>query len=198
MVTLRPLSALCVRRTVVACRNDWDNVPVVRVALCLKPESSIDYHLKKLIEKKEVVRTASAVRHVEHQVAMSQVDAALWRKIEQELVLAGLTPLRTLELATVIDKDVDETRRFLNHCVAHGKIFKVTENRYFLPQTLRALAMIAEPLSASNNLTVAEFRNQSGLGRNLVVELLEYFDHCRFTQRVGNNRIVLTPLADIF
>ena len=47
MVTLRPLSALCVRRTVVACRNDWDNVPVVRVALCLKPESSIDYHLKK-------------------------------------------------------------------------------------------------------------------------------------------------------
>jgi len=34
---------------VVACQNDLDNVPVVRVALCLKAESSIDYHLKKQI-----------------------------------------------------------------------------------------------------------------------------------------------------
>ena len=34
---------------VVASHNDLDNVPVVRVALCLKAESSIDYHLKKQI-----------------------------------------------------------------------------------------------------------------------------------------------------
>ena len=33
--------------SVVASHNDLDNVPVVRLALCLKPESNIDYHLKK-------------------------------------------------------------------------------------------------------------------------------------------------------
>jgi len=77
-------------------------------------------------------------------------------------------------------------------------VYKVTDNRYFLPQTLRDLAVIAEKLAAEDKLTVAEFRNSSGVGRNLVVELLEYFDRCRFTQRIGNNRRVLKPAGKVF
>ena len=41
------------------------------------------------------------------------------------------------------------------------------------------------------SLTVAEFRDQLGCGRNVLIEVLEYFDSIGFTRRVGNARIVL-------
>ena len=129
---------------------------------------------------------------------MSPSDSRTWDKIAQELAAAELTPLRITELAVVLDRSVEETHQFLYQCVTHGKVYKVTDNRYFLPQTLRDLAAIAEELAAEDKLTVAEFRNSSGVGRNLVVELLEYFDRCRFTQRIGNNRRVLKPAEKVF
>ncbi len=158
----------------------------------------LEHQLKVLIDKNKVVRTASVFRHVDHQVAMSSADDSSWKKVEQKLLKADLNPLRLTEIAELLEKEVEDTRRFMNHCVAHGKVFKVTDNRYFLPQTLRQLAIIAEALGKDDNLTVAEFRNESGIGRNLVVELLEYFDRCRFTQRMGNKRTVLLRVEDAF
>ncbi len=158
----------------------------------------LEHHLKALVKKKQVVRVASIFRHAEHQVAMSQSDEEAWNKVERGLIDAQLTPLRVTELADVLERDAEETRRFMNHCVAHGKVFKVTDNRYFLPDTLYELAAIAGNLSEVDKLTVAEFRNESGIGRNLVVELLEYFDRCRFTQRIGDKRVVLKPASQAF
>jgi len=163
----------------------------------LDPEV-LEYHIQRLIEEGKVVRTASVFRHASHQISMSPSDSRTWDKIAQELAAAELTPLRITELAVVIDRTVEETHQFLYQCVTHGKVYKVTDNRYFLPQTLRDLAVIAEKLAAEDKLTVAEFRNSSGVGRNLVVELLEYFDRCRFTQRIGNNRRVLKPAGKVF
>ena len=125
-------------------------------------------------------------------------DDEIWKRIEFELLKAEWTPLRLTEISALLEKEPEETRRFMSYCVAHGKVFKVTDNRYFLPQTVHDLAAIAEALGAEDRLTVAEFRNKSGIGRNLVVELLEYFDRCRFTQRVGDKRIVLTAAKEAF
>ena len=158
----------------------------------------LEYHLQRLIEKGTVVRTASVFRHASHQISMTPSDKKVWEKIALELETAELTPLRITELAVVIDRSVEETHQFLYQCVTHGKVYKVTDNRYFLPQTLRDLAVIAEKLAAKENLTVAEFRNTSGVGRNLVVELLEYFDRCRFTQRIGDKRRILKPAEKVF
>ncbi len=158
----------------------------------------LEHHLKALILQNKVVRVASVFRHAEHQVSMDKEDDKNWTTVERELLSAGLSPSRLTELAEILQKEVDETRQFMNHCVAHGKVFKVTDNRYFLPSTLKHLADVANSLSTEDNLTVAEFRNQTGIGRNLVVELLEYFDRCRFTRRMGNKRIVLTAAADAF
>ncbi len=158
----------------------------------------LEYHLQHLIEKGKVARAASVFRHASHEISMSPSDSKVWDKIAQELKAAELTPLRITELADVIDRSVEETHQFLYQCVTHGKVYKVTDNRYFLPQTLRDLAAIAEKLAAKDTLTVAEFRNNSGVGRNLVVELLEYFDRCRFTQRIGDKRRVLKPAEKVF
>jgi hypothetical protein len=42
-------------------------------------------------------------------------------------------------------------------------------------------------------LTVRGFRDETGIGRNVAIEVLEYFDSKGFTRRQGNDRIILNP-----
>jgi len=46
-------------------------------------------------------------------------------------------------------------------------------------------------LANGSTFTVREFRDQTGIGRNVAIEILEYFDGRGFTQRQGNERILL-------
>jgi selenocysteine-specific elongation factor len=62
------------------------------------------------------------------------------------------------------------------------------------------LAATAEALAASSDcgsFDAAAFRDRSNLGRNISIELLEYFDRIGFTKRVGDQRRVLKPAAAI-
>ncbi len=151
----------------------------------------LDYHLHLLVESKQVIKSATVYRLAGREATLSDADQKQWALVHEQLLATSPTPPRVTELAVVLDCSVDDTFQFLNHCVSHGKLYKVTDNRYFLPQTLRDLADIAISLSASDSLTVRDFRDQSGVGRNLVVELLEYFDRCRFTLRMGDRRKTL-------
>ncbi len=38
----------------------------------------------------------------------------------------------------------------------------------------------------------------SGIGRNLAIEVLEFFDKARFTRRSAAGRTVLKPAAEVF
>ena len=42
-------------------------------------------------------------------------------------------------------------------------------------------------------LSVRAFRDATGIGRNIAIEVLEYFDSRGFTQRRGNERVILRP-----
>ncbi len=196
------------QETIVSALNEFhDNNPgalgadTVRISKLCPVSIEMDvleYHLDLLIADKQVVRNAMVYRLVGREATLSDSDQKQWALVQKQLLAASLTPPRVTELATVLESSVDDTLQFLNHCVSHGKLYKVTENRYFLPQTLRALASIAITLSASDTLTVRDFRDQSGVGRNLVVELLEYFDRCRFTLRIGDRRTTLNKSEDNF
>ena len=60
---------------------------------------------------------------------------------------------------------------------------------------------VAERVAADNPdglLTPAEFRDVSGIGRNLAIEVLEFFDKARFTRRSAAGRTILKPAAEVF
>ncbi len=157
-----------------------------------------EYFLHELISCSEVARNATIYRLSEHEASLSAANQLSWNLVSSRMESAGYTPPRVVEISEALSKTADETYQVLNHFVSHGKIIKVTDNRYFLPETLLQLASMAEDLSNKDALSVAEFRTHSGIGRNLVVELLEYFDRIRFTQRIGNQRSVLMSADELF
>ena len=57
---------------------------------------------------------------------------------------------------------------------------------------------VARELAEANpegGFTAAAFKDRSGIGRNLTIELLEFFDRAGVTRRVGDTR-VLQPGGD--
>jgi selenocysteine-specific elongation factor len=63
------------------------------------------------------------------------------------------------------------------------------------------LAEIAAALageSPERSFTAAVFKDRSGIGRNLTIEVLEYLDRIGCTRRLGETRILLRPAAELF
>ena len=84
--------------------------------------------------------------------------------------------------------------RFLSRAERLGRVARVADNRFFLPETLARLAEIACELADSSpdgTFTAARFKDRSGVGRNLTIEILEYLDKMGATLRTGDVRIVL-------
>ena len=71
---------------------------------------------------------------------------------------------------------------------AFGLAIRVSETRYYLPARLLELAAQAESLAAKGPFTVRSFRDATGVGRNVVIEVLEHFDRTGFTRRTADTR----------
>ena len=76
----------------------------------------------------------------------------------------------------------------------------VVSNRYYLRSSIEtfASAMVTDCLDINGKVQLANFRNATGLSRNLAIEVLEYFDNIGFTAREGDYRILLKPYSDLF
>jgi selenocysteine-specific elongation factor len=77
---------------------------------------------------------------------------------------------------------------------------KVADNRYFTPASLIELGEIARELheASGGQFTASEFKDRSGIGRNLTIELLEFFDRAGLTRRTGQVRKVIATPEHVF
>jgi selenocysteine-specific elongation factor len=136
-----------------------------------------------------------------HQAQPTEQEATLWRRIEPIMESAGLRAPRLREIAEELKLDLKALESFLNRAQQLGLVVRVTDNRSFLPETVLTLAEIAEDLAAeaSEDLFDARaYRDRSGVGRNLTIEVLEYFDRVGFTRRSQEGRRILRPAIEVF
>ncbi len=134
-----------------------------------------------------VVREGNSVRLATHRVEVNPLDAALWKRIEPLLERAGLRPPTLAELADAAGMDVKKLEAALSRLARHGKVVRVSKNRFFLPAAVQALEQIARQM---DEITAAAFRDRAGIGRNLAIEVLEFFDRIKFTRRVGDAHVL--------
>ena len=72
-----------------------------------------------------------------------------------------------------------------------GFLTRVGANRYYLRERLLELVAIAERLHAEGPFSVRQLRDASGVGRNVVIEVLEHLDRQGVTRREGDLRQVV-------
>jgi len=135
-----------------------------------------------------------------HRPSASAADEKLWAAVEPLLLAGGLRPPRVRELAETLDLKLRLLEKFLTRAEHLGWVHRVAANRYFPPAAVLELAESAERLcaGADGRLSVAAFRDLTGIGRNVTIDLLEFFDKVGFSRRDGEHRQILASARQVF
>jgi selenocysteine-specific elongation factor len=158
------------------------------------PEAALDAALSQLAATGLAVREAGMWRLPEHRPRLTNADEKLWERVHPLLAAGELRPPRVREIAAALSLEPEAVARLLNRAERLGRVAKVADNRYFLPATLTQLAKIAGELAEASTegaFTAQMFKDRSGVGRNLTIDILEYLDRIGATRRIGDARIVL-------
>jgi transposase InsO family protein len=203
-VAVTPARLAAFTDTIVDTLADWhqaqpDSLGPTRPALIMRlraagPEAALDAALSQLAAAGRAVREGGMWRLPEHRPRLTNADEKLWERVHTLLAADELRPPRVREIATALSLEPEAIERLLNRAARLGRVAKVADNRYFLPDTLARLAEIACELaetSTEGTFTAQMFKDRSGVGRNLTIRILEYLDRMGVTRRIGDARIVV-------
>ena len=145
-----------------------------------------------LADKVEVgeVRVANArYAAASHRVAVPDDVNRLFATVEKSL--DSIQPPSLGDIAKRLKRPFRDFEKEMRTLPAFGLAVRVSDNRYYLPDRLLELADRAVDLDRLAPFTVREFRDAAGVGRNVVIEVLEHFDAKGFTRRQGDARRVV-------
>jgi selenocysteine-specific elongation factor len=154
--------------------------------------------LEALVGAGAIARDGQQLRRPERQAALAGPELAVWQRIAP-LIAGRPPPVR--EVAQAAGLDPAAVERLLNRAARVGLATRVAPNRFFPRPAIALLAAIAEALAAEapdGMFDAARFRDRSALGRNLTIEVLEFFDKAGFTRRIGQGRRIVKPAAELF
>lgn len=123
-----------------------------------------------------------------HRAEIAEADQALLARVHALLQPAGLRPPIVGELATSLGLPLDEVREFLVRMAQRGLLVRVAPNRFYRPETVLELVAQARALAAERadgSCDAAAYRDRTGIGRNLTVQVLEFLDRAGFTRFDG-------------
>ena len=144
--------------------------------------------LAALGETGEVVRAGLRHRRASHRVELSEADQALLAQVLARLRPAGLRPPIVGELAGALGLPLPALTEFLGRMTRHGLLVRVAPNRWYLPETVAELAAQARALAAESpdgRYDAAAYRDRTGIGRNLTIQVLEFLDREGITRFDG-------------
>ncbi len=147
-----------------------------------------------------IIRRGTLLHMPGHRPSPSAADEKLWVAVEPLLLAGGSRPPRVRELAETLDLKLRPLERFLARAEHLGWVHRVAANRYFPPAAVLELAETAERLCREDDgrLSVTAFRDLTGIGRNLTIDLLEFFDKVGFSRRDGEHRQILASARQVF
>jgi len=108
-----------------------------------------------------------------------------------EPMLDSTQPPSIGDIAKRLQRPFASVERELRTLPAFRLAVRISATRLYLPSRLLELADIAVGLAAKGPFTVRQFRDASGIGRNVVIEVLEYFDANGLTRRSADTRQVI-------
>jgi selenocysteine-specific elongation factor len=146
--------------------------------------------LNRLVGGGDFELCSDGIRPIGHRQSFSREDAALADRVEELLTHRGKPPPKLDMLAKAIGLVSVRLRRFLGELERSGRVARLDEGVYVTRRDLAAWSEEVQTyLRAHQRITVAQFRDQAGISRNLAVLVLERLDQEGVTKRVGESRV---------
>ncbi|WP_411384437.1 selenocysteine-specific translation elongation factor [Pseudomonas sp. L7] len=132
----------------------------------------------------------------DHKVQLSDVDTALWERLQPRLLEGAFDPpwVRTLAAAEQVEEA--QVRLLMRKLARLGVLHQVVRDLFYPQETiLRMAEMLLRQTQDTPVVQVAAFRDMLGIGRKRSVQILEYFDRLGLTRRVAEQRHIRADSA---
>ena len=122
-------------------------------------------------------------------IGLTDEDKKIWALIRSVLQKSGLQPPVIVDLAKETGVPYGALEKTLVRLGKIGCLVRPTKNRVFLSEDLKELEMLLKQVAdSSREIAVGDYRDAAKIGRNLAIEILEYFDRRGITKRFGQTR----------
>jgi len=148
--------------------------------------------LAELGRKGAIAQDEAEVRLAGHKVAMGGDTGKLREEMLAFYAGAGLTVPTVKEVLERFGQGRPGlVKELLEVLVREGLIIKISEDLYFHAAALAELKeKIVGHIRANGGIDAQGFKGLTGLSRKFSIPLLEYFDKCKVTLRVGDTRVL--------
>ena len=145
-----------------------------------------------LVRAGSLALAGGLVKSAKHKPVLSAAVQSHWNVVEKILKARGLLLPLLSEVASSSGLELEQVRTAVQAAARVKLVYKLNDHRYGLAEDLLEHARIVADLGGSaDGITVISYKNRLGTGRKLAIEVLEYFDALRFTQRRGESRIII-------
>jgi selenocysteine-specific elongation factor len=149
--------------------------------------------IRQLVNDGSLRRHATILALPHHQPVLPPQLQTLWPRIQAALSQSGLRPPIVGELGEQLGLERAEMLEVMQRLQAWGYVMAVAPNRFYLPEQIDDLAALTQVLcnnSPDGGFVAAEYRDLSGIGRNLTIKVLEYLDRSGVTYYRGERRFM--------
>ena len=163
-------------------------------------EDSLKLALKIMISEKRICVNGSRFYLPSHNIYLSEQEKAILTIAANILAPDGGTPPSLQQAAQQIGTEVSVLEKTLKIGVKLGDFIRVGKNRYVPSTLVTTLKITAEKLaskSVDGLFSTSDFRDEVRMGRNFIIDVLEYFDQVGFTTRVGDLRRLRQPTSNV-
>ena len=154
------------------------------------PAEAFQSLLRELADERRIEIASNLVRQTGHDATSNPEDLRMWQLVLPALQQGGFAPPPVAELAAALKLKEAALKDFLHRKSRGGEVMRVPPDRFYPRTTLATLAATAHALARANpnGFTAAQYRDATGIGRGLAIEILEFLDSLGVTQRVGDAR----------
>lgn len=154
--------------------------------------------LKILSEKSVVDLGGPLIKLKDHAIRFSPAESAQWRRLQIWQEERGDRPFSIREIVGELGGNESAVASLLTRRISNGDLWIIADNRYALSEQVSALAARAAVLAKeTGGFTAAQYRDATGIGRNLAIPLLEFFDRIGVTLRRGDLRTMRSNFESI-
>ncbi|MDA0979242.1 MAG: selenocysteine-specific translation elongation factor [Proteobacteria bacterium] len=157
------------------------------------PAALVNHLIDTLKESGELEQAGNLLMRPGFGIRLSPAEQQIWEKVHPMLSAELTCPPVLHDIAKDLGVAPKQLEKALLQVTKAGLLVRPVKNRFFLPEGIESLKSMLMTANQGEPFTVIQFRDATGIGRNLCIEILEYFDRQGITRRTGDTRQIIKP-----